>query len=96
MNSDTAKKPLNIERTEQLSWELLDDRLSESGLKELEKLMLEDAECVKCYVSCLQLEQDLKQLFRADMAEQQAAPEGKIPEFPTTGFATDGNLPITS
>lgn len=96
MNSDSMNELTSIELTEKLTWELLDGQLSESGLNDLEGLMREDAECLKCYLSCIQLERDLKQLFLADDAKDAAPTSSRLPGFPPINLANNGNPAITS
>lgn len=91
-NNDLSK----LELTEKLTWELLDEQLSDSRLGELEDLMREDADCLQCYVSCVQLEQDLKRLFHSGDAEQEASPKLRQPGFPRINLASDGTPAMPS
>ncbi|KAA1261595.1 hypothetical protein LF1_41450 [Rubripirellula obstinata] len=96
MNSDATNELSSVERTEQLTWELLDGQLSESALSDLEGLMRNDPECLRCYISCVQLEQDLKQLFHGEDAKGQSKSNMRLPGFPPINLASDGNSAITN
>lgn len=96
MDSDATNKLSSVERTEKLTWELLDGQLSESGLSDLERLMLDDPECLRCYISCVQLEQDLKHLFHGEDAKGQSKANTRLSGFPPIHLASDGNSAITN
>lgn len=48
---------------EQLIWELVDDRITETRFERLKKLLAEDADARRTYLSCIQLHADLHQHF---------------------------------
>jgi len=71
---------------EQLTWELLDNRISESGKRQLEQLLATDEECRRCYVACVDLHQMLSEYFQQTGARK----EQPTPEKHPIGATLDG------
>ena len=47
------------DRTEELTWSLLDEQISDDEFQLLEKMLLGDANCRTSYIGCVQLHADL-------------------------------------
>jgi hypothetical protein len=63
---------------EQLTWELLDDRISKTGMRQLEELLQADADCRRCYLACLELHQMLAEYFQASAGEEHSSPRAPM------------------
>jgi hypothetical protein len=84
-----SESSLPLHEVEQLIWELMDDRITEPGFRRLTKLLSEDADARRTYLSCIQLHADLHHHFSGQEDVLPAAATGEV-TTPTPPLEIEG------
>lgn len=82
------------DRTEELTWSLLDEQISDHEFHLLENMLLGDENCRKSYIGCVQLHADLMAHFANSEHAGHAKGQGSSPIL---GFlSSDSSLNLQS
>ncbi len=86
---DTTSKDSPLTEVQELTWALLDQQISESDFKQLEKVLREDEEARRLYVQCVQIHVDLQQWFKGTSATVPRVPAGAPLDLPLPDGGTE-------
>jgi len=91
-NNFESETPELFDRTQELSWALLDDYINGEEFTELEDLLLNDKIARESYIGCVQLHADLASHFAAPTP---ATTPARPARTPILGFLGTDSGPLT-